>query len=104
MTLLAWNKLFIRIIDDIDARSWASKRNDSCQTFQRHHKFGRIFLFETSDLLIWSAVAVVIPAQIIGALLGTRAMLGRGIVLIRPLVVFICGLIAIKLASEVWLP
>ena len=62
------------------------------------------FLCETSDLVIWSAVAVMIPAQIIGTLLGTRAMLGREIVLTRPLVVFICGLIAIKLASEVWLP
>ena len=45
-------------------------------------------MFATSDLVIWSAVAVMIPAQILGALLGTRVMLGRGIVLIRPLVVF----------------
>jgi uncharacterized membrane protein YfcA len=44
------------------------------------------------------------PAQIFGALMGTRTMLGRGIVLIRPLVVFVCGLMAIKLASEAWLP
>ena len=71
---------------------------------QRRYNFGSIFLFETSDLVIWSVVAVMIPAQIIGTLLGTRAMLGRGIVLTRPLVVFICGLMAIKLASEVWLP
>ena len=62
------------------------------------------FLFETSDLVIWSAVAVAKPAQILGALLGTRAMLGRGIILIWPLVVFICGLMVMKLASEAWLP
>lgn len=61
-------------------------------------------MFATSDLVIWSAVAVMIPAQILGALLGTRVMLGRGIVLIRPLVVFMCSLMAIKLASEAWLP
>ncbi|MDC3032452.1 hypothetical protein OA249_00640 [Litorivicinus sp.] len=103
MAFLARNRVFIYVIHEIDARSRASERNDPCQTFQRHYKFGSIFL-ETSDLVIWSAVAVMIPAQIIGALSGTRAMLGRGIVLTRPLVVFICGLIAIKLASEVWLP
>jgi uncharacterized membrane protein YfcA len=47
---------------------------------------------------------VMIPAQILGALVGTRAMLGRGIVLIRPLVVLMCTLMAIKLASKAWLP
>ena len=61
-------------------------------------------MFATSDLVIWSAVAVMIPAQVLGALLGTHVMLGRGIVLIRPLVVFMCSLMAIKLASEAWLP
>ena len=40
--------------------------------------------FETSDLVIWSLIAVMKPAQIFGALMGTRTMLGRGIVLIRP--------------------
>ena len=103
MTFLARDGVFIRIIDDIGARSWAWGRNGPCQTFQRHDRFGSIF-FETSDLVIWSAVAVMKPAQIFGALLGTRAMLGRGIVLIRPLVVSVCGLMAIKLASEAWLP
>ena len=62
------------------------------------------FLVETSDLVIWSAKAVMKSAQILGALMGTRGILGRGIVLIRPLVVFVCGLMAIKLASEAWLP
>jgi len=61
-------------------------------------------MFVTSDLVMWSAVMVMIPAQILGALLGTRVMLGRGIVLIRPLVVLMCSLMAIKLASEAWLP
>ena len=61
-------------------------------------------MFATSDLVMWSAVMVMIPAQILGALLGTRVMLGRGIVLIRPLVVLMCSLMAIKLASEAWLP
>ena len=60
-------------------------------------------LFATSDLVQWSAVAVMIPAQIVGALLGTRIILGRGIVIIRPLVVLMCSLMAIKLASEAWL-
>ena len=45
-----------------------------------------------------------IPAQIPGDLVGTRVILGRGIVLIRPLIVVMCGLMAIKLASEAWLP
>jgi uncharacterized membrane protein YfcA len=66
--------------------------------------FAAFLLFVTSDLVNWSAVAVMIPAQILGALVGTRAMLGRGIVLIRPLVVLMCTLMAIKLASEAWLP
>jgi uncharacterized membrane protein YfcA len=61
-------------------------------------------MFATSDLVMWSAVMVMIPAQILGALLGTRVMLGRGIVLIRPLIVLMCSLMAIKLASEAWLP
>jgi uncharacterized membrane protein YfcA len=61
-------------------------------------------IFATSDLVMWSAVMVMIPAQILGALLGTRVMLGRGIVLIRPLIVLMCSLMAIKLASEAWLP
>jgi uncharacterized membrane protein YfcA len=61
-------------------------------------------MFATSDLVMWSAVMAMIPAQILGALLGTRVMLGRGIVLIRPLVVLMCSLMAIKLASEAWLP
>jgi uncharacterized membrane protein YfcA len=61
-------------------------------------------MFATSDLVFWSAVAVMIPAQVFGAVLGTRVMLGRGLVLIRPLVVFMCSLMAIKLASEAWLP
>jgi uncharacterized membrane protein YfcA len=61
-------------------------------------------MFATSDLVMWSAVIVMIPAQILGALFGTRVMLGRGIVLIRPLVVLMCSLMAIKLASEAWLP
>ena len=58
----------------------------------------------TSDLVIWSAVAVMIAAQVLGALLGTRVILGRGSVLIRPLVVFMSSLMAIKLASEACLP
>ena len=66
--------------------------------------FAAFMVFVTSDLVNWSAVAVMIPAQILGALVGTRVMLGRGIVLIRPLVVIMCTLMAIKLASEAWLP
>ena len=58
----------------------------------------------TSDLVIWSAVAVMIAAQVLGALLGTRVILGCGSVLIRPLVVFMSSLMAIKLASEACLP
>ena len=92
------------MINDIDARSWASGRNDPCQTFQSHDKFGRIFDVRTGDLVIWSAVAVMISVQVFGALLGTRVMIGRGIILSRPLVVFMCTLMAIKLASEAWLP
>ncbi len=61
-------------------------------------------LFVWSDLVVWSAVVVMIPAQIAGALLGTRLILGRGIVLVRPLVVLMCSAMAIKLASEAWLP
>ncbi|MEK9670839.1 MAG: TSUP family transporter [Gammaproteobacteria bacterium] len=61
-------------------------------------------VFATSDLVVWLAVMVMIPAQILGALAGTRVILGRGIVLIRPLIVVMCGLMAIKLASEAWLP
>ena len=61
-------------------------------------------LFAWSDLVVWSAVAVMIPAQIGGALIGTRFILGRGIRWVRPLVVFMCSAMAIKLASEVWLP
>ncbi|MDC3058559.1 hypothetical protein OA099_04320 [Litorivicinus sp.] len=49
-------------------------------------------------------MAAIILAQILGALMEAPTMLGRGIVLIRPLMVFICGLMAIKLASEAWLP
>ena len=72
--------------------------------FNAMTNFAAFLLFVTSDLVNWSAVAVMIPAQILGALVGTRAMLGRGIVLIRPLVVLMCTLMAIKLASEAWLP
>ena len=61
-------------------------------------------MFATSDLVIWFAVAVMIPGQVLDALLGTRVMIGRGIVLVRPLVVFMCSLMAIKLASKAWLP
>lgn len=60
-------------------------------------------LFVWSDLVEWSAVAVMIPAQICGALIGTRLILGRGIVFVRPLVVVMCTLTAIKLASDAWL-
>jgi len=72
--------------------------------FNAMTNFAAFLLFVTSDLVNWSAVAVMIPAQILGALVGTRAMLGGGIVLIRPLVVLMCTLMAIKLASEAWLP
>ena len=72
--------------------------------FNAMTNFAAFLLFVTSDLVNWSAVAVMIPAQILGALVGTRAILGRGIVLIRPLVVLMCTLMAIKLASEAWLP
>lgn len=61
-------------------------------------------VFVGSDLVVWSAVMVMIPAQIAGALLGTRLILGRGIALVRPLVVLMCSAMAIKLASEAWLP
>lgn len=61
-------------------------------------------LFVTSDLVVWQAVWVMIPAQILGALLGTRLILGRGMALVRPLVVLMCLLMAIKLASDAWLP
>ena len=61
-------------------------------------------LFITSDLVVWSAVAVMIPAQILGALLGTRLILGKGLALVRPLVVLMCLVMAFKLASDAWLP
>ena len=48
--------------------------------------FAALLLFARSDLVNWSAVAVMIPAQILCALLGTRAMLGRVVMLIRSLV------------------
>ena len=63
-----------------------------------------LMLFVSSDLVVWEAVWVMIPAQILGALLGTRLILGRGLVLVRPLVVLMCLLMALKLASDAWLP
>lgn len=59
-------------------------------------------VFASSDLVIWLAALVMIPAQILGALLGTRLIIGRGILLVRPLVVLICLGMAIKLASSLW--
>ena len=50
-------------------------RNDPCQTFQRHDKFGRFLMFLTSDLR-FGRVAVMIPAQILVPL-GTRVMLAN---------------------------
>ena len=61
-------------------------------------------MFVTSDLVIWLVAMVMIPRQITGTLAGTRVVLDRGIVLIRPLVFMMCSLMAIKLASEAWLP
>lgn len=61
-------------------------------------------VFATSDLVNWSAVLVMIPGQVFGAMVGTYAILGRGIVLVRPTVVAICILMAIKLASDVLFP
>lgn len=61
-------------------------------------------VFVGSDLVVWSAAAVMIPAQVLGAWLGTRLILGRGLILVRPLVVVMCLAMAIKLASDAWLP
>jgi uncharacterized membrane protein YfcA len=71
--------------------------------FNASANFAAFLVFVTSYLVNWSAVAVMIPAQILDALVATRVMLGRGIALVRPLVVFTCTLMAIKLASEAWL-
>ncbi|NBS11150.1 MAG: hypothetical protein EBS77_00570 [Gammaproteobacteria bacterium] len=59
-------------------------------------------IFATSDLVVWLAAVCMIPAQMVGALVGTRLILGRGIVLVRPFVVILCVIMAIKLASDLW--
>jgi len=59
-------------------------------------------IFVTSDLVVWVAALCMIPAQIAGALIGTRLILGRGILFVRPTVVIICVAMAIKLASDLW--
>ena len=61
-------------------------------------------LFATSDFVNWSAVLAMIPVQILGAQAGTHVILGRGIVIVRPLVMMIFILIAIKLASNALFP
>lgn len=63
-----------------------------------------LLVFVSSDLVVWGAALVMIPAQVAGAWLGTRLILGRGLVLVRPVVVVMCVAMAIKLASDVWLP
>ena len=82
------HRIVICIINDIDARLGLRDATVP-ELFNAMTNLAAFSMLVTSDLVIWSAVAV---------------MLGPGIVLIRPLAVFMSSLTAIKLASEACLP
>ncbi|ERT11868.1 TSUP family transporter [Photorhabdus temperata] len=84
--------MFFCGLDMMRAMSFTKLANASCNT-------GALFIFITKGVIIWPLALAMAIASFVGAQLGARCAVKVGPRLIRPMLILVCCVLAIKLIS-----